>query len=509
MDRGTEIQGIGLGSSTGDGVRETEGDVNLLAGGDVGPTYPSESEGDDIPANIQQFTRGSLQYYLSDLLVFRSSSYLDEVLERTVEEIRRSGPRALLLISSHDDHLHVIHSCSYSNRSCRCGIFRYVTAQHVKRKNEARNLLSSKTYRDWYNVITYFHNNGRRIVYLEVGGGIKRYMSGDPNLQQGSCDGESLCGLVEIRTIEREDKHSNDIAYGTTLGPGGNGNGSRSGKRRRCPDEGIQATQVFLNTYPCTPLSNCVNTIPWLQDEKLKYERGNSDCFKIALSTFCSTLCTWNFFDFKIMYERQNCFPLFNCNSLDTSSMYYDVNTSKDILIELLMFQFGGQEALIKQFLQNLYNVCEKVIPKQNTFVVCSPPSAGKNFFFDAVLCFYLNKGQLGNPNKNNLFAFQEAVGKRILLWNEPNYESCMTDTLKMLLGGDQLTVKVKYLQDQTVNRTPVIVLTNNEVNFMNDPAFKDRIVVYRWQSAPFLKSYLDKPNPLAYIALLEHYDIV
>nr|QTE04086.1 MAG: nonstructural protein [Tarsiger cyanurus ambidensovirus] len=504
-----EFQGGGLGFGISKSIGPAE-----ASGGDDGSSAPSaaisdESSGDDLARDLQRYAGRSLQYYVSDLLVFRSAEDLNSILERTTKEIRRAGPRDLLLISQHDDHLHVIHSCSYANRSCRCRLYRYVTGEYIKRKNEARNLISSKTTGDWIRIITYFNNDGRRITYLEMGRGARRYLLGDPHLQQGSCDGESFCGLVEIRPIEREGDVPHNISYGTALGPGGsrNGRNSRAGRRRN--DEGIQKTQDFLSRYPCTPLTNCVNTVPWLEDEELKYERGNSDSFKAAISTFAAVICTWNIYDFIVMYRDINCHPLFNSNSADTAYMYYDVATSVQILIRFLKFQFGGDETLVKDFLNTIHNIFEKGIPKLNTVVAAGPPSSGKNFFFDCPRCCYLNCGLLGNPNKNNTFAFQECVGKRILLWNEPNYESSMTDTLKMLLGGDQLTVKVKYLQDQTVNRTPIIVLTNNEVNFMGDPAFADRVKIYRWQAAPFLKEYENKPHPLAYIALLEHYDII
>jgi phage/plasmid-associated DNA primase len=115
----------------------------------------------------------------------------------------------------------------------------------------------------------------------------------------------------------------------------------------------------------------------------------------------------------------------------------------------------------------------------------------------------------LASPNKQNIFAYQECVNRRILLWNEPNYSAEETDNLKMLLGGDNFTCRVKYKNDVSVQRTPVIVLSNEWVAFMKDETYDHRIVVYSWQYAPMLKEYSSKPHPLVLLELYEKYGIL
>lgn len=143
---------------------------------------------------------------------------------------------------------------------------------------------------------------------------------------------------------------------------------------------------------------------------------------------------------------------------MDFQDCYYEREESKDILLNLLRYQFDDDYELCIDFVRNLFNVCERKIPKLNTFLIYSPPSAGKNFFIDAVMDYYWNRGQLGNPNRFNQFAFMEATNKRIILWNEPNYESSSTDQLKMILGGDANTVRVKNKMDSAVYRTNVSI---------------------------------------------------
>lgn len=138
-----------------------------------------------------------------------------------------------------------------------------------------------------------------------------------------------------------------------------------------------------------------------------------------------------------------------------------------------------------------------------------SPPSAGKNYVFDAVACYFSSYGKFGTANKNNNFTWADGAGKRVLLWNEPNYEQFHVKKIKELLGGDTTRVHVKYKNDVSVQGVPIIILTNNNLNIISHPAFADRLRTYFWQSAEFLKDYDRKINPLFFYKLLSKYNIV
>lgn len=89
--------------------------------------------------------------------------------------------------------------------------------------------------------------------------------------------------------------------------------------------------------------------------------------------------------------------------------------------------------------MQDVYDICEMKKPKINSLFILSAPNAGKKYFFDAILHFYCNFGQVGNFNKYSSFPLQEAVNKRILLWNEPQCEPSSFEELKMLFCGDTI----------------------------------------------------------------------
>lgn len=204
--------------------------------------------------------------------------------------------------------------------------------------------------------------------------------------------------------------------------------------------------------------------------------------------------------DFISLYEKTN--PLFDAPHGNISQYYMDVPSSYAAIVELLEYQLGSD---VPDFVTNLYNLLERRVPKKNCMEIVSPPSAGKNFFFDAVVSFYINRGTIHNFNKYSSFPLQDAVGKRILIWNEPNCESSAFETIKKIFGGDVDSVAVKYSSDMTVTRTPVIVLSNHET-FPRIPAFNHRMFRYRWQTCPKLLEYDKKVNPLALINLFDAY---
>ena len=218
----------------------------------------------------------------------------------------------------------------------------------------------------------------------------------------------------------------------------------------------------------------------------------------------------WTVSDFYTnLYSKSDCIPIFSAGHVDIDAYYYNAEDSLDILSKLLLFQFDNDDERINEFLFSLYNILDRKIPKCNTVLVKSPPSGGKNFFFDAVCDYFLSKGQLGRANKHNNFAFQDAYGRRIIMWNEPNYETAVTDQLKMMTAGDAYTVTVKNKPDAAVYRTPIIILTNSHIPLMSDPAFRDRIKQYHWKAAPFLKDCNKKPYPLSIYNMFKKYGII
>lgn len=284
----------------------------------------------------------------------------------------------------------------------------------------------------------------------------------------------------------------------------------RRKKRKLGASEKVQIRVVELcKQFPICPPEAIVKHKLWLTDEELRFKTLKDKEITSAISNWTNQLTTWSMKDYQEIYTKENCDPIFSAGYGNFDNYYYNIENSVNILDELVSFQCNDDSEQIIDFMTTLYNVVERKIPKLNCLVIHSPPSAGKNFFFDAIKDYYINCGHLSNANKYNNFAFQDAEGRRIVLWNEPNYSPEFLEPIKEILGGDSTCVNVKYMSDVPVYRTPVIVLTNNVVSFMTHPAFEDRLRVFEWQPAPYLKDYSKKPNPLAVYHLFKRYNLV
>ena len=211
----------------------------------------------------------------------------------------------------------------------------------------------------------------------------------------------------------------------------------------------------------------------------------------------------------RALYER---FGMKTTHIFDRSrhnlDAYFDFDTSVEVMDKLLRFQFDDDEDMIKQFLTDVVDILDKRVLKKNTLVICSAPSGGKNYFLDTIFNICSNVGYLGTANKSNQFAFQEAPNKRVLVWNEVNYEAGMEDMVKQLTGGDTCKVRVKNNPDTYVTRTPIFCMVNQSIDLMTKVEFQERVVSYRWKRADFLKDVNKYPYPLSFYAILEKYFI-
>lgn len=77
--------------------------------------------------------------------------------------------------------------------------------------------------------------------------------------------------------------------------------------------------------------------------------------------------------------------------------------------------------------------------------------------------------------NRNSSFPFNNCINKRILHWDEPNFDPNALETLKKLFSGNEFPANVKYFNFQNLLRTPVICTANSNV-FLRVEAFKCRI---------------------------------
>lgn len=455
--------------------------------------------------------------YISDVIQCGSEKHAFEY-SKTLREFSRTFARTFFIVSVHDKHIHVIHDCAFSDGTCRCHWKKQTQTNNsvvLRRPLQGRKRhcpLRGLTLADWENIFLYFATNGREIVSASISGLMEEIQDVCKNMAQRRPSGCQTSGTLEkhCEGIPSNLRRPESLPSGSETVRGQDGelhNKQKKARSNKCYDKFSQILQ-FLELNPMCPVINFVDHPKYL-DSKLAEFRSDNFTVRNVVDVFSKKVMTWNIQDFFDFYTKDGCNPIFSAGYGNVNDVYYDLEDSTAALVELVKFQFNNNDDAILDFMTSLYNILERVVPKCNTMLIHSPPSAGKNFFFDAVCDYFLSKGQLGRANKHNNFAFQDAYGRRIIMWNEPNYESAMTDQLKMMTAGDSYTVTVKNKPDAAVYKTPLIILTNNNIPLMNDPCFKDRIKQFRWKTAPFLKDYNKKPYPLAVYYMFLQYGLI
>lgn len=440
--------------------------------------------------------------YLSDVVLYRNGDELRECL-RVLRSYGRTRRNGMFGFSVEDDHIHVIHDCAYAGGHCRDVWRKQIEPFGELRPTRTENKpIWELTRTDWYDVFEYFFLKKRGTREIWIGGKDwkapsydqlvrweEKHNSWGQVVRGEDCGSDSECERQGYkRTSRAASIASLDEIYGKKPKGGGKYGYIKS------------QTKALLLKYYCSPVS-AIRDVKEFRDNIILSDPKNKDYLQAAFDDFGKDINDMKMCDIYNMLKDKS--PLFIM-----SMPYGNREESLEIIDQLVRFQCNDDDEEICRFLNALVDVLDRNITKCNALSVKAPPSSGKNFFFDMIFAICLNYGQLGQANRHNVFAFQEAPNKRILVWNEPNYESSLTDTIKMMMGGDPYTVRVKHAMDTHVRRTPVIILTNNEVPFLAEKAFADRIVKFKWLAAPFLKDVEFKPYPMAFFDLLMKYNI-
>lgn len=256
-----------------------------------------------------------------------------------------------------------------------------------------------------------------------------------------------------------------------------------------------------LNKFRFSPISDLCKTRLFLEDEKLQWVTPTSLIYKNVLDTFERKFCLLNFEEL-----RENVESRIPHLALDgTASEHYSREVSVKILNRFLLAQFDNSESKLTEFMHTLYKWLTKQNGKFNCIYIIGEPSSGKSFFARLVMGICLSVGIIGNMNKFNQFPLNNCINKRLLYWDEPNFEGKATEDLKLLFSGNELSVAQKYLGNGTIQKTPCLLTSNDNVMPEND-AFNCRIKRYYWRKPHILSLLKRSLDPICLFDLFDKY---
>lgn len=463
--------------------------------------------GSEYVAGIhRQFGKGSTRL-CRESLHFAHSAYPSQDLDSICQKLYQKG--TFFAIARHDEptrHYHIVHTCPWKWYQCRC-----FSISGGKRSIRTVELSTLRTT-DWCRLLQYLSTRGRILQYLY--GRVSQFKSlrGIKLLwPEGIPDGNSADEMEE-REGEMQSSHNQPgVRYHSE--PDG-----RMGRSDQEPsDSTISATapkmrkqeKVFLKLEDfilhnlCTPLNSIVRTHVWLNSE-YRFIAHDDKILHQVIDSIKSRMCHWSTEDFAIFYNNHA--VVWSALNNNITDYYETVCDSVKIIYELLEFQLADIAAadmrpvgtVIKEFIQEVWGICDKNLGKKNTLELIGPASCGKSYFCNMLCDYYINVGHIKNFNRNEGFPLQGAYNKRILLWEEAHAEIGAHETCKLILGGDPCAAKIKFKDDQTISKTPVII-TANVRTFPQSPPFNDRMIRYSWKPAPFLKNYKKKLHPMSW----------
>lgn len=468
---------------------------------------------------------GPTRRYLSQVVLVRSSEQHGNVLRILKQQIV-DHPGKFFIWTDEGDHIHIVHDCAYPGGQCRCRIMQHPEIRGSLQKPLRRiKFVSELDEIDWANVLLYF--------------GVSKWPS-----QQQIWIGGRLQGLPDYDKVvrwKRMQARSREILEREDQGAGHNyqqgqsnyeddqqsvsSNDGQHGRQKRSHDEEkpvrgkrtkferiSTAVHALLSKHFCLP----ANHIKHLKCNDLNfdflYDPTVEKHYQNACDLFTHIHNKYSLSDFRDLYSK-GC-PVFYANDIVPWEYYHNPIDSFRFVKELLEFQFENDEEEICKFLINIRDWFNKLgwegNPKMNTILIEGPANCGKNYFFDMISAIAYNVGHIGRVcNKTNNFPLQDCFNRRLCIANEMSVEETAVEDMKKLCEGTAFNIRVKFQGDKIFTKAPVIVITNNYIDFLHRPEFLGvRVHKIMWRQAELLKESTKKPFPLTLFTLYDHYNI-
>lgn len=448
-----------------------------------------------------------------------------------------------------ENHVHVLHDCPFSNRTCRC----FVTRIARRKSSPIRLAELSQTARDA--IEQYYFSEGQKdLVFRKVPLFSESHVETRVTLNR-SYEGPPGGARVK-RDVEMEEPFS-DPLFGYQRKPAGqyredgtsadfdfieaggepSGGGSGGTKSKKLPHSVQQQTlkerryRAQIKDYEekmiaicCTPIDETINSNVWQNDEDLRYLPERNTALEVAVKNIRMTFRDMTLKERIDFYENTEFVyghPLFAAKSIESfDKLYLKLSVSYNYLVVWIAFQLGLVQVdsktnpldirlsvddwhKIALFVKELTDWLQANLDRRYTYCLYGASQSGKTLFADCIADFICSYGVMHDMNRNNNFPMQMCVDKHLYYWNEPNYEDAKLEELKKILGGDKHTLTAKYKNDRTSEGNRVLITANHRP-FPNQTIFNSRIIYKQVSTCNILAQVNGKRyHPFALIKLI------
>lgn len=273
----------------------------------------------------------------------------------------------------------------------------------------------------------------------------------------------------------------------------------------------------MFRKYVYSPPQAVRNSIEWVRSDKVKYVFETHPEFMGALDNWETELYNFKYEDFLHFYQVSREYrwrPDAKYHSVADSVTYAEEWLNR--LAKQGSIKNGCDKnqdtypSSVKGILQAFSDVVNRRVNKLNCIHLIGQRNAGKTWFTNMLLDFYISRGDLENWNKyvNASFPFMNLPNRRIALWNEAciTGDQCQLEFLKILMEGASTTVAVKHKKPAVLCRVPLII-TSNAVFYTSYDFFETRRIILNCPSVPF-SGWQKSLHPWAWIELIRKYEI-
>jgi hypothetical protein len=284
----------------------------------------------------------------------------------------------------------------------------------------------------------------------------------------------------------------------TSLGDGTTPTGMERGRNKRLrPDSTLEAA-LFIAGIAWEKWHTSVTSL--LREPKVVAKYGDyhlvknrkeiAEMAENAIKTKFSHVFDMRFLDFKaelFKEPRMTDHPVLGRSSLtglfgNQYGRMMSIEDSADVYIRLLEANCGDMGA--KRFFLQLVAWFDRELGKKNAICLVGPSNKAKTWFCSPWFKIALFIGTISNPTRGESAPFSGITNSRVIFWDEADMglEQTFADICKIIMGGQEASVNVKY-QNRTLiapapilmcaNRNPLRITTKADVDAINNRWWK------------------------------------
>lgn len=186
-----------------------------------------------------------------------------------------------------------------------------------------------------------------------------------------------------------------------------------------------------------------------------------SSDYQVALEEFIEELKSLTLFEIYTKLKSKNIIPLYASHK----QAYYPVALSKRKILRWFQYQFTDWLDVIKIIINMTNSLRHRT--KQNTLLLFGPKDSGKTFVLQSFCTFAILSSNLRDFSKQ--FGKQHAINQRLLFLDEPKDMGKDIEEVKLLCGGQESLVDIKFRSPRELRYPPVFIASNDDI-FEIDP---------------------------------------